>query len=122
MYKFSENLAWVAGVVLPIGETLRRWGSWWEFPLVYLDDLFIGAFFLFAAWKSRQGDATGSRWLAASFGCGCGMGYSSWASTMAQLDFVDPSGVSGTAAAVVKASMLGLALLGLFAALRGRSG
>jgi hypothetical protein len=44
MYRFSEMLAWVAGIVLPVGETLRRWGTWWDVPPAYLDDLLIGAF------------------------------------------------------------------------------
>jgi len=45
MYRFSERLAVVAGIVLPVGETLRRWGSLWVQPWAYLDDIFIGAFF-----------------------------------------------------------------------------
>ena len=84
MYKFSETLAWVAGVILPVGETLRRW-------------------------------------LVASFGVGCGMGYGSWAFAMAQLQHVDPSGASGTTAAIVKFAMLGLSILGLAGALRERA-
>lgn len=39
---------------------------------------------------------------------------------MGQLDRVDPSGVSGTTAAVVKAAMLGLSVAGLVGALRGQ--
>jgi hypothetical protein len=120
MYRFSETLAWVAGVVLPVGETLRRWGTWWDVPLAFLDDVFIGALFIAAAWQSRRGDEAGTRWLAASFGLGCGMAYSSWAFTMGQLDRIDPSGVSGTTAAVVKAAMLALSVAGLVGALRGR--
>jgi hypothetical protein len=122
MYRFSERLAWVAGIVLPVGETLRRWGTWWEVPLAYLDDVFIGAFFLAAAARSRRGDDSGSKWLAAAFGLGCGMAYSSWAFTMGQLDRLDPAGVSGTTAAVVKAAVLGLSVAGLVGALRGRPG
>jgi hypothetical protein len=120
MYTFSERLAWVAGVVLPIGETLRRWGTWWDVPMAYLDDVFIGALFLVAAARSRRGDAVGSRWLAAAFGFGCGMAYSSLAFTMGQMDRLDPSGVSGATAAMVKAAMLGLSITGLVGALRGR--
>jgi hypothetical protein len=120
MYKFSETLAWVAGVVLPVGETLRRWGTWWDVPLAYFDDVLIGAFFLAAAFRSRRGDAAGSRWLAASFAFGCGMAYSSWTFTMGQLERIDPSGVSGVTAAAVKAAMLGLSVAGLVGALRGR--
>lgn len=49
MYRFSQRLAWVAGVVIPLGETLRRWGTWWEVPSAYLDDVVIGVFLLVAA-------------------------------------------------------------------------
>jgi hypothetical protein len=120
MYRFSEGLAWVAGIVLPVGETLRRWGTWWDVPLAYLDEVFIGVFFIAAAVRSRRGDTAGARWLAASFGFGCGMAYSSWVFAMGQLDRLDPSGVSGTTAAMVKAAMLGLSIAGLIGALRGR--
>jgi hypothetical protein len=60
--------------------------------------------------------------IAAAFGLGCGMAYSSWAFTMGQLDRLDPSGVSGTTAAVVKAGMLGLSIAGLVGALRDDQG
>jgi hypothetical protein len=49
MYRFSQRLAWVAGVVIPLGETLRRWGTWWEVPSAYLDDVVIGVFLRVAA-------------------------------------------------------------------------
>ena len=120
MYMFSERLALIAGVVLPVGETLRRWGTWWDVPLAYFDDVFLGVFFLIAAARSRRGDATGSRWLAASFGLGCGMAYSSWVFTMGQLERIDPSGLSGATAATVKVAMLGLSVAGLVGTLRGR--
>ena len=60
MYRFSERLAWVAGVGLPVLETIRRWGTWWEFPPAYLDDVLIGAFFLAGAWVSRRNAAVNS--------------------------------------------------------------
>jgi hypothetical protein len=77
MYRFSQRLAWVAGVVLPLGETLRRWGTWWEFPPAYLDDVLIGAFFLVGAWKSHRSPLAGPRWLAAAYGCAFGIGFMS---------------------------------------------
>src|SRR5262245_9750280 len=61
MYRFSQRLAWIAGVVLPVGETFRRWGTWWDVPAAYLDDVVIGIFLLAGAWMSRQGQA-GARW------------------------------------------------------------
>jgi hypothetical protein len=42
MYRFSQWLAWTAGLVLPLVETLRRWGTWWDMPAAYLDDVVIG--------------------------------------------------------------------------------
>ena len=48
MYPFSERLAVVAGIVLPVGETVRRWGSLWVYPWAYLDDVLIGC--MFPAW------------------------------------------------------------------------
>jgi hypothetical protein len=49
------------------------------------------------------------------------MGYASWAFTMTQLQHVDPSGASGTTAAIVKFEMFGLSILGLAGALRERA-
>jgi hypothetical protein len=58
MYKFSEALAWVAGVMLPIGETLRGLSTSWDVPLACLDDVFIGVLFLFAAWREVVKETT----------------------------------------------------------------
>ena len=71
--------------------------------------------------EHRMTDA-GQRWPVASFGVGCGMGYTSWAFTMAPLQLVDPSGASGATAAIVKFALLSLSLLGLAGALREREG
>jgi hypothetical protein len=120
MYRFSQNLARVAGIVLPVGETLRRWGSWWDNPWSYLNDVFMGAFFLAAAWMSSHRGSIGARYLAASYGFACAIGCSSLAVTIAQIDRTDPAGVSGAAAALVKALMLGLCVAGLIGALHGR--
>lgn len=121
MYRFSERLAWVSGVVLPLGETVRRWGTWWDLPAAYLDDVLIGAFFLFGAWMSRRNATTGSRWLSAAYGCACGIGLMSVISSLSYLNQPDPSGVSGVTAAIVKAAMVGLGVVGLIGAVRGPS-
>ena len=119
MYKFSERLAWVDGVALPLGETLRRWGTWWVFPPAYLDDVLIGVFFCFGAWMSRRSQPSGSRWLSASFGCACGLGLMSLATSVVQIEQPDPAGVSGTTAVAVKAAMVALGMAGLFGAISG---
>ena len=120
MYQFSERLAVVASIILPVGETLRRWGSLWVYPWAYLDDLFIGAFFLVGAWMSRRRPGIGDRWLSAAYGFACALGCGSLASTLSTIDQTDPSGVSGATAAIVKAAMLALGVIGLAGAIRGR--
>jgi hypothetical protein len=118
MYRFSQRLAWVAGVVIPLGETLRRWGTWWEVPSAYLDDVVIGVFLLVAAWMSRH-SPVGPRWLAAGWGCACGIGLLSLIFGFSSLESADPSGVSGMTALVVKAVMVLLGLIALVGALGG---
>src|SRR5215831_9712505 len=120
MYRFSERLAVVAGIVLPIGETLRRWGSLWVQPWAYLDDVFIGAFFLVAVWMSRRRPGVGERCLSAAYGFACAIGCGSLALALTELDRTDPSGVSNSTAAAVKAVMLALGIVGLVGAVRGR--
>ena len=119
MYRFSQRLAWTAGVALPILETLRRWGTWWEFPPAYLDDLLIGAFFLAGAWMSKRSATAGPRWLSAAYGIACGIGFLSFALNFVQMDRPDPTGVSGATATIVKAFMLTLGITGLIGALLG---
>jgi hypothetical protein len=121
MYRFSERLAWVAGVVLPVLETVRRWGTWWEFPPAYLDDLLIGGFFLVGAWMSRRNATVGSRWLSAAYGCACGIGLMSLITNVVYLNQPDPTGVSGVTASIVKVVMVSLGVVGLIGATAGPS-
>lgn len=101
-------------------ETLRRWGTWWDYPPAYLDDVFIGAFFLFAAWKSARDRHAGQRYLAAAWGVGCGTAYMSLYINAGSIDARDPSGVSGMVAVAMKGVMLMIAIAGLIGALRER--
>ena len=119
MYRFSRRLAWVAGVVIPLGETLRRWGTWWDVPAAYLDDVVIGAFFLCGAWMSRRSSPVGVRCLAAAYGCACGIGLLSLVFGVTSMDQTDPAGVSGVTAVIVKVVMVSLGFAGLVGALRG---
>jgi hypothetical protein len=118
MYRFSQRLAWTAGVVLPLVETLRRWGTWWDTPAAYLDDIVIGVFLLVGAWMSRDA-AVGSRWLAAAWGCACGIGFLSIISGVSAINKTDPAGVSGATALVAKVVMVSLGLVALVGALGG---
>ena len=76
-FTFSRRTALVIGILLPLGETIRRWGTWFADPPAYLDDVSIGAFLLVAAWLSARRPDVGQRWLAAAWGYTCGLGYGS---------------------------------------------
>ena len=46
----SRRMAVVLGILIPLGETVRRWetgGPWW----VWADAFLIGAFLLYGAWR-----------------------------------------------------------------------
>ena len=75
----SRRLAWVFGVITPLAEVLRRWGTWWVNPPAFLDDVLIGGFLIAGAWATGNASTSGSRRsvLAAAWGFACGMAYSS---------------------------------------------
>jgi hypothetical protein len=74
----SRRLAIAFGVLTPLAETARRWGSWWDYPAAFVDDFLIGGFLLAGAWATRgRRPAPGLALLAAAWGFACGMAYSS---------------------------------------------
>jgi hypothetical protein len=119
VYTLSRRLAWVAGVVLPVGETLRRWGTWWVEPWAYLDDTAIGAFLLLAAWRCGRDAKKGQPLLAAAWGFSFSGGLSSLSSSITNIARADASGVSGPTAVAVKSLMIALGAVALIGAIRG---
>jgi hypothetical protein len=74
----SRRLAYVFGVVTPLAETIRRWGTWWDNPPAFLDDYLLGALLIAGAWATRDARSVRGRvLLAAAWGFACGMAYSS---------------------------------------------
>jgi hypothetical protein len=74
----SRRLAYAFGVLTPLAETIRRWGTWWVNPPAFLDDFIIGAFLLSGAWATRNlSSVRGQTLLASAWGFACGMAYSS---------------------------------------------
>jgi hypothetical protein len=74
----SRRLAYVFGVLTPVAETGRRWGTWWVDPPAFLDDFVLGAFLVAGAWATRESSSVRGRGLlAAAWGFACGMAYSS---------------------------------------------
>lgn len=74
----SRRLAYVFGVLTPLAETVRRWGTGWVNLPAFVDDFILGAFLLAGAWATRNPQAVRGRiLLAAAWGFACGMAYSS---------------------------------------------
>lgn len=114
---FSRRLAWVIGIILPVAETFRRWGSggflpWW------LDDYLIAAFLLYAASRSRKDVIVGSRYLAAAWAFTCGVGYMSFFGHLENIAQPDVAPIPHLWVAVIIGVGWLLAILGLVASLR----
>jgi hypothetical protein len=122
MRSFSRRLAIVAGILLPIAETVRRWDQLGDLRIwpFWLDDWAIGGLLLYGAWRTRQDVAAGRPVLAAAWGFACGMGYASFFSQLAMIDRPDPSGASPVAVVAVKGVMLAVAIAALVATLAWR--
>jgi hypothetical protein len=120
--QFSRRLAILAGIVLPLGETARRWHELGDpaMWLVWLDDWAIAAFLLFGAWRTRRDVTSGRPILAAAWGFACGLGYSSFVFSILSANPTDASGAPMRVAAAVKGVMLLLGIAGLAAALRAQ--
>jgi hypothetical protein len=117
---FPRRLAIAAGILLPLAETIRRWHQLGQAHMLFawLDDILLGAFLLYAAWKVGRDSVSGQRFLAAAWGCACGMGYFSFFGQLARLDQLDPAGIPSASVAAVKGVGLALAIAALVASLR----
>ena len=117
---FPRGLAVFYGLFLPIGETVRRWHQLKDFSMwpAWLDDILIGAFLLYAVWQFNKDHVSGQRWLAAAWGCACGMGYFSFFGQLARIGEVDPGPMSTHSMLLMKGVGLLLAIAALCISLR----
>jgi hypothetical protein len=130
---FSRHLAIIGGIALPVLETIRRWHEWPGPPdtwIFWMDDYFLGAFLLWAAWMNRPGSThrsggsiRPSSWLTAAFGFGCGLGFGSalgqWSTILHQENSTDPSGIASEWIVVIKFALVVVAYIGMYASMRG---
>jgi hypothetical protein len=117
---FARRLALVAGIVLPIGELARRWHQLGDPRLLFawLDDILIGAFLLYGAWRVGQDAVRGQATLAAAWGFTLAIAIGSFLSGM--FGDADPTGASRAVVVAIKAAMLALAIAALVSVLRWR--
>jgi len=122
--RFSRRLAYAGGVLAPLGETVRRWNTWREWPPNLFDDYVMGAFLLYGAWLAGRDARAGRAALAAAWGLACGFGYYSffgqWRSL--RLGEPDPAQIPSGWVLAVKGLMWGLAVVALVLSLRRPAG
>jgi hypothetical protein len=76
--KVIRRLAIFVGAFCIVGETVRRWHTWQEWPPGFFDDYLIGAFLFYGAWRSSRDGRRGHHYLTAAWGFACGLGYASF--------------------------------------------
>jgi hypothetical protein len=118
--KFSRALGVIFGILAPLLETVRRWGTWREYPPALFDDYLLGAFLLAGAWLVGRRFDAGQRLLAAAWGFSCGLGYYSFFEQLRRyrLGEVDPAPISSGAVLIIKSVAVLLAIAALIATLR----
>jgi hypothetical protein len=120
--RFSRGLALVAGVFLPMAETVRRWHQLGDIRMApaWLDDWLIGVFLLYGVWRTRGNDRGGRAVLAAAWGVACGLAYASFFMQVSMLNQPDPSGIASATVVVIKGAMFALAIAALVSTLKVR--
>ncbi|HZG53609.1 MAG TPA: hypothetical protein VEZ40_15885 [Pyrinomonadaceae bacterium] len=118
--QFSRRLAIAFGILAPLGETIRRWSTWREYPPNFFDDYILGAFLLYGAWRAGRDVRDGQRFLAAAWAYTCGIGYYSFFGQLKSLSLheIDPAPIPSVWMAVIKGVGLALSLVALAISLR----
>jgi hypothetical protein len=115
---FARRLAILAGIVLPLGETARRWHQLGDPRMFFawFDDWLIGAFLLYGAWRAGRDAVTGQASLAAAWGFTLAIAIGSFLTGL--LGDADPTGAPRTIVVVIKGAMLLLCIAALVSVLR----
>ena len=113
---FSRCAAICIGIGLPIAELYRRSHQLGDVAMLpaWLDDVLIGAFLLYGAWRTRGGRDDGRIHLAAAWAFMAGMAYGSFFGQLAELDQADPSGASPMVIVAIKGAGLAVAIVCLW--------
>ena len=120
---FSRALAVVVGIVTLLSEVARRRGQLLEAAAVpvWIDDMLLGAFLLYGAWRTRSHPSAGRPTLAAAWGFMCGMAFYSFFEQLQRLGHPDGAGLAPMWVIAVKGVALLAGITGLVTALRSPS-
>ncbi len=118
---FSRALAMVVGIVTPLAEVARRRSQMLDPAAVplWIDDMLLGGFLLYGAWRVASDRRTGRAILAAAWGFMCGLAYYSFFGQLQRLAEPDPSGLAPVWVIAVKGVGLVLGIVGMVTALVG---
>ncbi|HYC52869.1 MAG TPA: hypothetical protein VEB19_17275 [Gemmatimonadaceae bacterium] len=114
---FSRCAAICIGIALPIAELYRRSHQLTELAMfsAWFDDVLIGAFLLYGAWRTRPGHRDEGRLhLAAAWAFMAGMAYGSFFGQLFELGEADPSGASPVVIVAIKGAGFLLAVVCLW--------
>ena len=115
--RFEVGAAYVLGILLPIGETIRRWGRI-ESITSYADDLLIGGLLLVAAWAVTKRKKWGNPLLIAAWGVLCGGMYYSFFGQLERGVGTDTSGLANEIIVAIKGTIYIIAIIALVLAIR----
>jgi hypothetical protein len=103
----SMYVAFIAGILLPILETIRRWDQLADFRyfIAWFDDYIIGGFLFFGAWKTYRAVAHGVNYLIAAWGFATGMCFYSFFGQLQAINEPDPGPLSATTIVLIKGVM-----------------
>ena len=112
----SRCFALCIGILLPIAELYRRSHQLGDITMLpaWIDDVLIGAFLLYGAWRTRDGRDDGRIHLTAAWAFMAGMVYASFFGQLAELDQADPSGASPYVIVAIKGVGLAIAVVFLW--------
>jgi hypothetical protein len=118
--EFSRRLAIAGGILAPLLETVRRWHRWQQSPPNLFDDYIMGAFLLYAAWRTGKDVRTGQPYLAAAWAFACGLGYYSFFGQLKSLRLgeIDPAPISSEWVLLIKGIAVSLAVIALLLSLK----
>jgi hypothetical protein len=105
--RVSMYVAFVAGILLPILETIRRWDQLAElrYFISWFDDYIIGGFLFFGAWRTYKSMSNGVRYLIAAWGFATGMCFYSFFGQLQAINEPDPGPLSSPAIVLIKGVM-----------------
>jgi hypothetical protein len=115
---FSRRLALVGGILVPLGETIRRWSTWREYPPTLFDDYIAGALLLYGAWRSTRDVREGQRFLVAAWAFACAMAYMSFFGHIKNLHAPDPAPIPHVWVVTIIGLCFALSVLALLASLQ----